>query len=452
MKFSELNLNPLLQKVLQQQGFTEPTLIQEKSIPALQQGHDVAGQSLTGSGKTLAFGLPLMEKMKPGKGVQALVLTPTRELCIQIEKVLRDYAHPLGLKIASIYGGVSYNPQLDALQRCEIIIGTPGRILDHLHQRTANFSKVHFFVLDEGDKMFEMGFVEAVEEIAEYLPKERQTTLFSATISEGIMHLIRKYLRSPVMIKAQIHVDKSLLRQVYYDIEMHDKFSLLLHLLKNKTKGLALVFCATRNEVDIVTTNLRKNGIHVQAVHGGLSQNRREKAVDSLRKQDIDVLVATDVAARGLDIKNVSNVYNYDVPKTPEEYTHRIGRTARAGEEGDAVTLLTNRDHDNFGRILRDRSLRIERADVPQFEKVAFNRHREEDSEDGYRGGRRGSGGSSRGGFHRGGRGGERSSGSGERRSFGRSSGEGRSSSRSSGSRFGGRSNSSAPRSRSMTR
>src|SRR3989344_843504 len=277
MKFNELALAQRLLDEIERQGFTELTPIQEKCLPLVLEGMDVIGQSETGSGKTFAFGLPLLQKIKPGKGVQALVLTPTRELCIQIEKVLRDYAHPLGLKIASIYGGVSYNPQLDALQRCEIIIGTPGRILDHLHQRTANFSKVHFFVLDEGDKMFEMGFVEAVEEIAEYLPKERQTTLFSATISEGIMHLIRKYLRSPVMIKAQIHVDKSLLRQVYYDLEMHDKFSLLLHLLKNKTKGLALVFCATRNEVDIVATNLRKNGVHVQAVHGGLSQNRKKK-------------------------------------------------------------------------------------------------------------------------------------------------------------------------------
>ncbi|HIG92834.1 MAG: DEAD/DEAH box helicase-like protein [archaeon GW2011_AR9] len=420
MKFSELQLDERLLKTLERESLEEPTPIQEKTIPAIREGKDVVGQSGTGSGKTLAFGLPLLEKMKPGKGVQALILTPTRELCVQVADVLYHYGKPLGLTTGSVYGGVSYNPQVDALAHSEIIVGTPGRILDHLGQRTANFSKVHFLVLDEADKMFEMGFVEAVEEIIGYLPKtERQTVLFSATLSEEILTLMHRHLRSPVVVKTNIHVDRSLLRQVYYDIESKDKFSLLVHLLKHKTKGLALVFCATRTEVDIVATNLRKQGVHALGIHGGLSQQKRLQALDSLRNQNIDVLVATDVAARGLDIKNVSHVYNYDVPKTPDEYVHRIGRTARAGEEGDAVTLLISRDHDNFNRVLRDRSLQVTSEPIPSFERVPFLRQREEQRRDGgsFRGQDR--------------RGGSRSSSTGPRRSYGARPSYSRSSSRS---------------------
>ena len=422
MKFIDLQLDPRLLKMLEQQEFTEATPIQEKCIPLIQEGKDVAGQSGTGSGKTLAFGLPLLEKIKPGRGIQALILTPTRELCVQVAEVLHDFGKPLGLKTAAVYGGVSYSPQIDALKHSDIIVGTPGRILDHLGQRTANFTQVHFLVLDEADKMFEMGFVEAVEEIMEYLAKDRQTVLFSATLSEDISHLMHKHLHSPIVIKTNVHVDKSLLHQAYYDLEPRDKFSLLVHLLKHKTKGLALVFCATRTEADVVAWNLRKQQVHALAIHGGLSQQKRLQALDSLRNSKIDVLVATDVAARGLDIKNVSHVYNYDVPKTPDEYVHRIGRTARAGEEGDAVTLLISRDHDNFGRVLRDRSLHIQNEPLPAFERVPFLRQREEShtSSRGYGNQQRDT---PRGGFSRGRSSGSRGSYSregrpGERRSF----------------------------------
>ncbi len=378
MKFNEFLLHPILLAELERQGFTEPTQIQEKCIPLLLEGKDVVGQSETGSGKTLAFGLPLLQKAKPGKGVQALILTPTRELCVQVAEVLKTFAAPLSLKVGSIYGGVGYEPQYEALRRCEIIVGTPGRILDHVGQKTANFSTVVYAVLDEADKMLEMGFIEDVEQIIATLPREKQTVLFSATLPDQIVDLMNKYLRLPVTVRARTHVDRSKLRQVYYDVPIRDKFSVLVHLLKQKTPGLALVFVATRTEADIVAWNLRKAEIHALAIHGGLSQHKRLHALDSLRQQDIDVLVATDVAARGLDIKNVSHVYNYDVPKTPEEYVHRIGRTARAGEEGDAVTLLADRDYDNFNRILRDHTLKIDNLPLPPFERVPFQRHREE--------------------------------------------------------------------------
>lgn len=379
MNFDELSLNPALVQELKKQGLTEPTLIQQKCIPEIKQGHDIVGQSGTGSGKTLAFGLPLLEKVKSKKGIQALILTPTRELCVQVADVLTQLAKPLGLYVTRIFGGVSMEPQVKNLQRTEIVVGTPGRILDHLNHRTINLTNVHYVVLDEADKMFEMGFIEDVEEILGYTLKERQTVLFSATIPESVNHVIKRHLRNPQFIQATLHVDKSLLRQAYYDVPLRDKFSLLVHLLKTATPGLAIIFCATRQEVNIVSYNLHKNGIDAVPIHGGLSQNRRLNAIDALRKNDVGVLVATDVAARGLDIKNVTHVYNYDVPKTSDEYIHRIGRTARAGEQGDAVTLLSERDHDNFRSVLRDRSLKIAETSLPPFPKAHFLRKGDEE-------------------------------------------------------------------------
>ena len=395
MKFSSFQLDQRLPAETDRQGFTDATPIQEQCIPPIQEGRDVVDQSGTGSGKTLAFALPMLEKIKPGRGVQALVLTPTRELCVQVTQVLHDFGKIVGLKTTSIYGGVSYNPQVEGLRRAEIVVGTPGRILDHLKQRTANFSHVIYLVLDEADKMLEMGFIEDVEEIISYIPRERQTVLFSATIPQEILKITQKYMRLPLVVQTQTYVDKSLLHQAYYDVPSKDKFSLLVFLLKQKTAGLALVFCATRHEADIVALNLHKQGVHALAIHGGLSQHKRLHALDSLRNQDIDVLVATDVAARGLDIKNVSHVYNYDVPKSPDDYIHRIGRTARAGEEGDAVTLLSDRDYDNFRRVLSDRSLQIENASLPPFERVQFMRQRED------RGATRRPSYGQRGGYHR---------------------------------------------------
>jgi ATP-dependent RNA helicase DeaD len=300
----------------------------------------------------------------------------------------------------AVYGGVGIQPQIDAMRNTDIVVGTPGRILDHLERRTIDLSHVQFLVIDEADKMFEMGFIEDVERIIGFIPQERQTMLFSATMAQSVHALIRRHLKDPVMIKEKIHVDRSLLRQVYYDVGPQDKFSLLVHLIKNKTEGLAIVFCATRHEVDIVARNLKMQGIHSMAVHGGLSQNKRSHAVNSLKREDIQVLVATDVAARGLDIQNISHIYNYDVPKTSEEYVHRIGRTARAGNKGDAVTLLVHRDHDNFGRVMSDRTLQIQKEEPPQFERVKFIRGgRDDDREDGRRGGQRFGGSRRSGGF-----------------------------------------------------
>src|SRR3989344_7638832 len=399
MKFTELGLKPALLEQIKIQGFDETTKIQEKVIPEIKKGRDVVGQSETGSGKTLAFALPILEKIQPGKKIQALVLTPTRELCMQVRESFESFARKMHVHTTSIFGGVSINPQFNELKMAEVVVATPGRLVDHLRRGSLDFHNLQFLVLDEVDKMFEMGFIEDVEEILRNVPKKRQTLLFSATISESIHSLIRRHLNEPVIIKTKALVDKSLLNQYYYQVEENQKFSLLLSLLKQKSSGFSLVFCAMRHHVDSLAYNLHQRGINALAIHGGLSQNRREYALDSLKKQHIKVLVATDIAARGLDIKNVTHVYNYDVPKTADDYVHRIGRTARAGKNGEAITLLANRDHDNFRRVLMNRELEIVNTELPEFEKLSYfpNRRRE-----GFGGRDSRNEGGSRGGFRRG--------------------------------------------------
>ncbi|HLC63354.1 MAG TPA: DEAD/DEAH box helicase [Candidatus Nanoarchaeia archaeon] len=372
MKFEEFGLKPSLLEQLHKHGFTDATSIQEKVIPEIHKGKDVVGQSETGSGKTIAFNLPILDKIVKGKGVQVLVLTPTRELCVQVKDAFELFGRGIGLHVGAVYGGVGINPQFNEFRRAEVIVATPGRLMDHLKRGSFNTKHIKFLVLDEVDKMCEMGFVEDVESIINQLPKQRQTLLFSATIPENVKGIIHRYLHNPVMLKTKTSVDKSLLKQSYYEVKEYERFSLMVHFLNKHNKGLSLVFCATRHQVDSLSYNLQKNGVNAMAIHGGLSQNRRDFALDSLKKQHIQVLVATDVAARGLDIKNVVYVYNYDVPKTSEDYVHRIGRTARAGESGEAITFLSNKDHDNFRNVLRDRSLDIPRIDVPEFQRYPY--------------------------------------------------------------------------------
>ncbi len=367
-------MKPALLKAVSEIGYTELTPIQEKSIPEIREGKDLVGQSSTGSGKTFAFGLPIIEKIEHGKGVQSLILTPTRELCVQVTDALNDFAKYTHIKATSVFGGVGIEPQVHAIKRSEIVVGTPGRIIDHIRRGTINFRDVKILVIDEADKMFQMGFIEDVEFIISNVPRERQTLLFSATIPHEVHRLVEKHLTSPIVIKTQTHVAKHLLKQVYYDVKPHEKFSLLIHLLKKNPEGLAIVFCSTRRESDVVGRNIRAQGVKAMTIHGGMEQNKRLIAIEALKNKSIQVLVATDVAARGLDIKDVSHIYNYDVPKTSEDYVHRIGRTARAGEEGDAVTLLIERDHDNFRNVLRDDSLEIQKGEKPEFELVAFDR------------------------------------------------------------------------------
>ncbi len=411
MRFDELKIDPAFKEISKKLGFEELTAIQEKAIPEILLGKDVAGQAETGSGKTIAFALPILNDVFTDEGIQVLVLTPTRELCIQVSEVFKEFGDPVGIETISIYGGISINPQIKALETANVIVGTPGRMLDHINRKTLDFKNLKFLVLDEADRMFDMGFIEDVEDIISYTPKDIQVTMFSATISDDIYWVMDKHMNNPLILKTKSEVDPAKLKQSCYDIyEQKDKFSLIVHLLKNKTDGLAIVFCATRHEAEFVARNLREQKINAAAIHGGMSQPKRIEALNKLKNEKIDVLVATDVAARGLDIKNVTHVYNYDVPGSAKDYVHRIGRTARAGEMGSAVTLLTSRDHDNYRNINRDYGKNIEMIKLPEFEKIhvlqrssnekgnSGGQRRGGGGSRGYRGGSRGSSGNSRGG------------------------------------------------------
>lgn len=370
--FNELGLSEMFLSTLSQLHIHEPTDIQEKTIPLALEGKDVIGCSATGSGKTLAFGAGLIEGLQHGKGIQSLILTPTRELAEQVGVSLQKFSRHTKLRIAIVYGGVGMAPQIDALERADIVVGTPGRILDHLERGSFRLNHIKVLVLDEADRMLDMGFIEDVTRIIEGCPRERQTLLFSATISPDISLIARRYMKSPIEVSAGERVDPSKLAQGFYDVPKHLKFSLLLHLIKQEKAGLVMVFCNTRHNTDFVAHHLKANGIYALAIHGGLTQSRRNSIMEKFRSNDVYVLVCTDVAARGLDIKGVSHVYNYDLPPNSKEYVHRIGRTARAGKEGKAINLVSDRDYDNFRMILRDESLKIEQLPLPELEQVAL--------------------------------------------------------------------------------
>lgn len=371
-KFKKLNLSEGILKAIEAYKFHEPSEIQEKAIPLILEGKDVVGSSATGSGKTLAFGAGIIEQAKTGEGIQALVLTPTRELAEQVADSLRNFAYHFNLNIKEIYGGVAIGPQISALRHTEVVVGTPGRILDLLERRALNLERLKILVLDEADRMLDMGFIEDVNKIISQCPKKRQTLLFSATISADIEHIAFKYMKDPVYIEAKSYVDASKLTQIYYDVPDNLKFSLLVHLLKKEQSGLVMVFCNTRRTTELITKNLRRYDIEAVAIHGGLSQNKRSNTLDSFHSHKSLILVCTDVAARGLDIKNVSHIYNYDSPKTSVDYIHRIGRTARAGEEGKAISLLSSRDYDNFRNVMSDESLKITSEKVPKLEPLSL--------------------------------------------------------------------------------
>jgi len=372
--FEELNLNDQLLKAIKRLGFTEPTEIQEKSIPYVLEGKDVVGESSTGSGKTLAFGCGIIGKVEAGHGTQALVLTPTRELAEQVKDELIKFSHEKPLSIITIYGGVAMGPQIDALPTADVIVATPGRLLDHMERGNIDLSHIKLLALDEVDRMLDMGFIDDVEKILKQCSEDHQTLFFSATIMPRIKKLVSKFLKDPIEIRAGKQVDPSKLKQVYYDVSKGMKFALLVHLLKNEKSDLVMVFCNTRRNTDFVVKNLKLNGVKAVAIHGGLTQNKRSNTLSNFNDGKTEVLVCTDVAARGLHIDNVSHVYNYDLPNNPEDYIHRIGRTARAGEEGKVINTLCELDFDNFSRILNDyRDMKVDKVDSPKTERVKID-------------------------------------------------------------------------------
>ena len=351
MNFDEMKIDKQILDAINDMKFTKPTEIQEKSLPPALLGKDIIAQSMTGSGKTLVFAVPTIQYVEHGKGVQALVLAPTRELANQISEQFKKLSKYKKYRICEVFGGVSIEPQIHDLRTAEVVIGTPGRVLDHMRRGTINFKNLKIFVLDEADRMLDMGFIDDIKMVISNLPKKRQTMLFSATMPDEILFIARKYMNEPVRIMAQRHVEKHKLKQVYYDVKGEYKISLLLHLIEQEKPSLAIVFCSTRTTTDIVAHHMEESGIEAKAIHGGLTQSRRTNVLEGFHRGRPHILVATDVAARGLDIKNVSHIFNFDIPKTADEYTHRIGRTARIGKEGKAISLLSNHDHEAFRKI-----------------------------------------------------------------------------------------------------
>jgi ATP-dependent RNA helicase DeaD len=369
-KFEELGLIEPILKAIEEEKFEEPTEVQAKSIPMILKGKDILAGSATGSGKTLAFGAGIIQNSVKGEGIQAIILTPTRELAEQIKMALKKFTKYKPLEITAVYGGVPIDRQFKRLKEADVVVGTPGRVLDHMQRNTINLTQVKTLVLDEADRMLDMGFIDDVEKIIRSTPRKRQTLLFSATISGMLEHIIKRYLIDPVKVDVESYVDPSKLKQVYYDVPDNLKFSLLVHLLKKEESGLVMVFCNTRSATDFVVNNLQGNGIDAEAIHGGFAQAKRNKVMEKFHGEKALILVCTDVAARGLDIPHVSHVYNFDLPDDNKDYIHRVGRTARAGEKGIAVNILGSRDHDAFGRILQHHEITVDKVNTPKIERA----------------------------------------------------------------------------------
>lgn len=370
--FDMLNVKQEIVEILKNDGIVEPTSIQEKTIPLVHKGNDVIGISRTGSGKTAAFGVPLLERVKSKQGVQSLILAPTRELANQISGELKKWSKNLNLTVATIFGGVAIDPQIRLIAKSEIVVGTPGRVLDLLERGNLDVSNLMVFVLDEADKMVEMGFIEDIERIMTPMPQDRQILLFGATISNEIDYLKKKYMHKPALAEAELHVKKDLLEQYYYNVNMNQKFSLLVHLLNKEETGRVIIFCSKRSTVELVNHNLREQGIKSEMIHGKMTQNKRLNVIERFNNGKTDYLVASAVAARGLDIKDVTHVFNYDLSSDPQEYIHRVGRTARAGESGKAITLLSPQDHESFYGIFDRHKINITELPLEDFKKLRF--------------------------------------------------------------------------------
>src|SRR3989344_4896400 len=368
------NVAPELIRGLKEMGITEPTEIQSKSIPMILEGKEVIGGSKTGSGKTAAFGVPIVQLINPGQGLQAMILAPTRELAVQISNEIRKFSKYKPVSIATVYGGVGYSQQLEEMNNADIVIATPGRMLDHLRQGNVDLSRIKIFTLDEADKMVEMGFIEDVEKILSQTPENRQILLFGATISYEIEQLKKRYMLNPVSVEAERYVEEEFLKQYYCDLRPQEKFSFLVNLLKTEKSEKVIIFCSTRTTVELIAHNLKKQGLKNAMIHGKLTQNKRLNVIDDFNNGDMNILIASAVAARGLDIKDVTHVINYDLAADPQEYVHRVGRTARAGEKGKAVTLLSDKDYQTFNQVLdRYHNLVIEEMAKGDFPRLGFD-------------------------------------------------------------------------------
>jgi ATP-dependent RNA helicase DeaD len=366
-------LSDEVNRAIASMGYVQPTEIQSRVIPLLLDGRDVIGQAQTGTGKTAAFGIPLIEGIDEAQShTQALVLAPTRELAIQIGEELRKIGKFIpGVCIATIYGGAAYGRQFEDLKNgAHVVVGTPGRVLDHIGRGTLKLADVDYLVLDEADRMLDMGFLPDVERILRRTPRERQTALFSATMPTVIRILSRRYMHEPATVHVEPQqVTVEAVEQVYYEVADRDKVDGLLSLIERDPPERAMIFRQMKIGVDRLVANLKRRGLTVAAIHGDMSQKAREHVLRDFREGKLTYLVATDVAARGLDIPEVSHVFNFDIPEDSEAYVHRIGRTARAGRSGRAVTFVGEWDADKLPPIQRHVGGRLQRELLPIYER-----------------------------------------------------------------------------------
>jgi len=362
MSFSDLGLAPELLKAIEDQGYTEPTPVQSKAIPPILLGQDVMAAAQTGTGKTASFTLPMLHRLKefantsvsPARHpVRALILTPTRELAVQVQDSVKAYGKHLALRATVVYGGVNIDPQIAELRAgVEILVATPGRLLDHLHQKTVNLSQVQFLVLDEADRMLDMGFLPDIKRILSVLPAKRQNLLFSATYSDDIRGLAKQLLSNPVSVEvARRNAVTETVTHLVYKVDANSKRDLLTHLIRSRDMRQVLVFCNTKIGANRLAYKLDKDGVAATAIHSDRTQGERTQALAAFKEGKIQVLVATDVAARGLDIEQLPFVVNFDLPGSPEDYVHRIGRTGRAGLTGEAISLMADEEREELAAI-----------------------------------------------------------------------------------------------------
>ena len=391
MKFEDLNLHPTLLKAVKDQNYVNPTAIQEQAIPLILKDNDVLGTAQTGTGKTAAFALPILhhlinEKSNNNKTkIRALVVTPTRELAIQIGENFTDYAKYNNIKNTVIFGGVKQGTQTNALANgVDVLVATPGRLLDLMGQGFISLNDIGYFVLDEADRMLDMGFINDIKKLLEKLPKNRQSLFFSATMPNSILTLSNTILRNPKKIAVhQVSTTAETIQQSIYYTNKSDKKDLLFHILKNKDINQILVFSRTKHGADRIVRNLLKNNIEAAAIHGDKSQNQRQRALQSFKDYKVRVLVATDIAARGIDIDKLSYVLNYDIPNEPETYVHRIGRCGRAGEKGVSISICEPEENvyaKDIEKLIKQKIEAVQNHPFPQTEKP-MNAQQKKESE-----------------------------------------------------------------------
>ena len=376
--FSELGLAPEILKAIERMGFEEASPIQSAAIPVLLEGADVVGQSQTGSGKTAAFGIPAIQLVDASiRAPQVLILCPTRELAVQVaEEIAKLAFFKRGVRELPIYGGQSYERQFKGLHAgAQIIIGTPGRVMDHLERKSLKLDQIKMVILDEADRMLDMGFVDDIKTILRQVPEQRQTVFFSATIPRPIQQLIQTFTRNPVNVRVESEaMTVPAIEQVYYEVDRRSKLEVLCRLIDLEDVKLAIIFCATKMMVDELTEHLVARGYGADKLHGDMTQAMRERVMGRFRKRKVEFLVATDVAARGLDVDDIEIVFNYDLPHDGEDYVHRIGRTGRAGKGGKAVTFVAGREIYRLENIQRFTKSRIRRQRIPSAEEVEGKR------------------------------------------------------------------------------